>query len=314
MTTPTVLAEVRNFFECPTLEGAELENQEGNGCSIIGSHWEQRVFAGEIMSPVSTERLVNTYVSRVSLAVFQDSGWYQADMSAADPLVKGVHWGYKQGCNFATAKCVDNDVPVSKVFCSADNQVSCSLDRKAVVTCEIGSAYNSLPAVYSYTSSLRLGGSPEMDYCPHFAIGLSNRICTSNASLTVPFTNVNFMREVFSEQSRCFMSTLHADAPAIGGGAFEAPSDQFTDARPVCYNVECATDGSSYDLKVEDLSTASALMLLGTCFLEGQSLTMQGGGTASWETLQTLYLDGRVAATLCHCDQQIAYSASRDSL
>ena len=90
----------------------------------------------------------------------------------------------------------------------------------------------------------------------------SSGICTSNASLTVPFTklvrtvsavfgygplywkhvtskkiytfaiiciylhtcdlghlkNVNFMREVFSEQSRCFMSTLHADAPAIGGG------------------------------------------------------------------------------------------------
>ena len=39
----------------------------GNGCSIIGSHWEQRVFAGEIMSPVATEKLVNTYVSRVSV-------------------------------------------------------------------------------------------------------------------------------------------------------------------------------------------------------------------------------------------------------
>eukprot|EP00435_Cladocopium_sp_Y103_P039450 s818_g10.t1 len=81
------------------------------------------------------------------------------------------------------------------------------------------------------------------------------------------------MREVFSEQSRCFMSTLHADAPRIGGGAFAAPSDEFTDARPVCYNVECATDGSSYDLKVEDLSTNSALMLLGTCFFAGGSVS-----------------------------------------
>ena len=56
-------------------------------------------------------------------------------MSAADPLVKGVHWGYKQGCAFATAKCVDNDTPVSKVFCSDPNSISCSLDRKAVVSC-----------------------------------------------------------------------------------------------------------------------------------------------------------------------------------
>ena len=66
MTLPTVLQEVRDFFDCPSLEGAELENQEGNGCSIVGSHWEQRVFAGELMSPVSTEALVKTYVSRVS--------------------------------------------------------------------------------------------------------------------------------------------------------------------------------------------------------------------------------------------------------
>ena len=181
------------------------------------SFFELRVWSTKATSRHESSRVVSQPkvlpFSRIRV------GTYQADMSAADPLVKGVHWGYKQGCNFATAKCVDNDVPVSKVFCSADNQVSCSLDRKAVVTCdacrhrqseqtrsdgdawnvwnrdfsvtsepfadasfvtigqseEIGSAYNSLPAVYSYTSSLRLGGSPEMDYCPHFAIGLSNR-------------------------------------------------------------------------------------------------------------------------------------------
>ncbi|CAK9060384.1 Leishmanolysin-like peptidase (Invadolysin) [Durusdinium trenchii] len=137
MTTPTVLAEARSFFDCPTLDGAELENQEGNGCSIIGSHWEQRVFAGEIMSPVSTERLVETYVSRVSLAVFQDSGWYKPNMSAADPVVKGA-------------------------------------------------PSNMLPKVFAPAAEAA--------------------------------QNVNFMREVFSNNSRCFMSTLHADAPADGGG------------------------------------------------------------------------------------------------
>ncbi len=70
------------------------------------------------------------------LAVFEDSGWYKPDMSAADPVVKGVHWGYKQGCNFATGKCVDNDTPVSKVFCSDANAISCSLDRKSVKSCD----------------------------------------------------------------------------------------------------------------------------------------------------------------------------------
>eukprot|EP00434_Breviolum_minutum_P031604 symbB.v1.2.027944.t1/scaffold2901.1/size67644/3 len=199
-------------------------------------------------------------------------------MSAADPVVKGVHWGYKQGCNFATGKCLDNDTPVSKVFCSDPNAISCSLDRKSVKSCEIGSAYASLPAVYSYTSTNRLGGSPEMDYCPHFAIGLTNRVCTNTTSITSPYTNVNFMREVFSSQSRCFLSTLHADAPRIGGGSYVAPSDEFTTERPVCYHVECAADTLSYSLKVADLATNSMLTLLGTCFSAGQTLTMQGGG------------------------------------
>ena len=48
--------------------------------------------------------------------MFQDSGWYNANLSAADPLIPGVHWGYKQGCNFATAKCVDGGTPVSSLL------------------------------------------------------------------------------------------------------------------------------------------------------------------------------------------------------
>ena len=48
--------------------------------------------------------------------MFQDSGWYNANLSAADPLIPGVHWGYKQGCNFATAKCVDGGTPVSNLL------------------------------------------------------------------------------------------------------------------------------------------------------------------------------------------------------
>lgn len=38
------------------------------------------------------------------LAVFQDSGWYQANLSQADVLVKGVHWGRWAGLDFDLAK------------------------------------------------------------------------------------------------------------------------------------------------------------------------------------------------------------------
>ena len=45
--------EARNHFNCPTLEGAELEDQVPNGTAY--THWEKRVFE------VSSSVLANTY-------------------------------------------------------------------------------------------------------------------------------------------------------------------------------------------------------------------------------------------------------------
>ena len=42
MVTPAVLRRSRDFFDCETLNGLELENQPTSGaCTMIGSHWEQ---------------------------------------------------------------------------------------------------------------------------------------------------------------------------------------------------------------------------------------------------------------------------------
>lgn len=275
--TPTVLREVRDFFDCPTLAGAELENQEGSGCSIINSHWEQRVFTSELMAPASSEHLIDTYVSRVSLAVFQDSGWYNANLSAADPLIPGVHWGYKQGCNFATAKCVDGGTPVSPHFCSSSADVSCSLDRKSVLGCDI-QLLDSVPPVYQYTPDNGLGRLAAADYCPHYAVRYVNRVCSNNESVTVPYGNVNFMKEVFSAESRCFMSTLHQDVPADNGGTFVASPDDFVNERPVCYKVACVDGGQSYQLQVADQTDPTAFLSVGSCTSEGQKLTLAGAG------------------------------------
>jgi leishmanolysin-like peptidase len=47
MVTPRVVEEVRAHFGCPTLEGAELEDQGGDGTSL--THWEKRLF--QVISP-----------------------------------------------------------------------------------------------------------------------------------------------------------------------------------------------------------------------------------------------------------------------
>ena len=50
LVTPRVRSVARDIFGCDTLDGAELENQPtSSGC--FGSHWEQRNFLGDVMTP-----------------------------------------------------------------------------------------------------------------------------------------------------------------------------------------------------------------------------------------------------------------------
>ena len=53
--TPTVRSVVREFFNCSTLDGAELENQHTSTGACWGSHWEERLFNTDLMSPVASK-------------------------------------------------------------------------------------------------------------------------------------------------------------------------------------------------------------------------------------------------------------------
>ena len=58
-----------------------------------GSHWERRLVSSyeDLMSP-DTDRRSSRIVSPMLLAVFQDSGWYNADFSkAGNTYTKGAH-------------------------------------------------------------------------------------------------------------------------------------------------------------------------------------------------------------------------------
>ena len=48
--SPRVVEIARKYFNCPTLEGLELEEQGGAGSKI--SHWEQRILLGDYMGAV----------------------------------------------------------------------------------------------------------------------------------------------------------------------------------------------------------------------------------------------------------------------
>lgn len=91
MVTPRVVEEVRNHFGCPTLLGAELEDQGGEGTAL--THWEKRVFQNEAMT--GTVHTKNPVYSRITFALLEDSGWYlpNYDMVRLNRVLTPFHMG-----------------------------------------------------------------------------------------------------------------------------------------------------------------------------------------------------------------------------
>jgi hypothetical protein len=92
--TPKVKAIAREYYNCSTAEGAEMENQRGKE----GSHWERALLWNEMMTASSMQ---DGALSKFTLAFFEDSGWYKVDYSLAEEM----YWGKNQGCDFMNKLC-----------------------------------------------------------------------------------------------------------------------------------------------------------------------------------------------------------------
>eukprot|EP00286_Rhodomonas_abbreviata_P015084 CAMPEP_0181315854 /NCGR_PEP_ID=MMETSP1101-20121128/15591_1 /TAXON_ID=46948 /ORGANISM="Rhodomonas abbreviata, Strain Caron Lab Isolate" /LENGTH=643 /DNA_ID=CAMNT_0023423077 /DNA_START=243 /DNA_END=2171 /DNA_ORIENTATION=- len=134
LVTPTVRDVSRTHFNCSTLAGAELENDGGDGTAL--SHWEKRLFVSEYMTG-SQGAGIEDVLSLFTLAVLQDSGWYEVNFGAAGEF----KWGRGKGCDFPLDTCPDENMEQ----CRNLAQPKCTFDYSA-----IGSCYN----------------DPLMDGCP----------------------------------------------------------------------------------------------------------------------------------------------------
>ncbi|XP_064643669.1 leishmanolysin-like peptidase [Lineus longissimus] len=177
--TPKVVEEVRNHFNCSTLEGAELEDQGIVGTAL--THWEKRVFENEAMTGTYTQ---NPSISRITLALMEDSGWYKPNYDSAEPL----SWGRNLGCGFVNNSCLywmekhkhtERSIhPYCQQIKYNDGlKTECTDTREAVALCNLIEFDKDLEPQYQYFSSLpdvsdvlagRYGGSVELaDYCPY---------------------------------------------------------------------------------------------------------------------------------------------------
>ena len=88
MVTPRVLQEVRDHFGCPDLEGAELEDQGGDGTAI--THWEKRIFQDEAMT--GTVHTKDPAYSRLTFALLEDTGWYMPNYQYVSTNIYYLKW------------------------------------------------------------------------------------------------------------------------------------------------------------------------------------------------------------------------------
>lgn len=259
--TPTAVAAAREFFDCPSLNGVEIENLDTGPCDVPGSHLEYRLYLGEAMNPYSTS--MRQGITAIVLGVLQDSGWYKANFSSADVLRKGLDWGYKQGCSFATSKCINPSTGMGigspPHFYSSSPPLVCRIDRRGYGSVSIGSYASPLPAPFRYFTSDAMKGGPNysMDYCPY--LNANSRLCSQPAHAT---NGDSAKGMIYGQTSMCLGSSLLQSgfSGATGAG---------------CYSAVC-TDTGSLLVTVALPASLGGGRVSAACTQTGQLLTFSG--------------------------------------
>ncbi|KAH8872666.1 Leishmanolysin-like peptidase [Schistosoma japonicum] len=160
--TPALLEEARRHYGCPNLDGLDIENEGGGG--TIGTHFEKRI--DETMAGVTG---VKSVLSRLTLAFFTDSGWWDVDYSLAEP------WSYGKGlgCSFVMESCYAYMMKMKQAgrsmepYCEEPSTLMC-YHKKAFGICAVGQFQQYLPPQEQYFKGApNTGGTGSLiDHCP----------------------------------------------------------------------------------------------------------------------------------------------------
>lgn len=198
--TPKVVAAAKKHFNCSEVTGVELEDLGGAGTA--GSHWEARIMLGDYMIGVSLDE---SAMSDITLALFEDSGWYSVNYYSGGLM----RFGKNEGCDFLNKKCLTNGaVAYPEEFCNVTYAQSCSTGRTSRAICYITAFNGNIPTPYQYFPNVNQGGFPYADYCPV-------KLSVTNMTYFLPYNcRVGYSTfpasysENISTTSSCFMSSL----------------------------------------------------------------------------------------------------------
>lgn len=130
ITTKRVTQFAQSHFGCDWINGAPLENTGGTG--TVGSHWEGKYLQEEVMC--GTKYSSTLFVSGFTMALLEDSGWYQVDYDFAESLP----WGHGAGCGFVFGDCVNPKNGKSnfeQYWCTSSDDNGCTADHSSIAKC-----------------------------------------------------------------------------------------------------------------------------------------------------------------------------------
>ena len=163
--SPKVLEVARKYYNCPDLDGVELEEYGGEG--TVGSHWDARILLGDYMNGVTYPE--EEVISEITLALLEDTGFYKPYYYTGGLM----RFGKGKGCDFLKNKCVNSEHKINPLF---ENEFFDKDTEKSIdASCSSGrqsrayhflSTYESLPGHYQYYQNNKLGGWGPADYCP----------------------------------------------------------------------------------------------------------------------------------------------------
>lgn len=270
--TPEAVAAARWYFDCPTLNGAELENQMTTACDLQGSHWEQRIFGQDFLSSYLQHRMV---LSPLTIAALVDSGWYQSNYRATDWMRPQSDYGFRQGCNFATQTCIDalTTTPLASTpqhfFTTPDrneasNNAVCVPDARGVSYTSTATYNGNLPPQFQYFAGQPTKGGNSLatsDYCP-VPQTYSNEVCFHTAAAAP--RSIGYAGGAMALNAACLNSTLFDQIynPAPQGAS--------------CYPLTCV-DANTLNITVAPASSYHApTILVCTSATIGRPMTVPG--------------------------------------
>lgn len=236
--TPKVVSTAQKHFGCSALQGVEIEDQGGSGTA--GSHWESRVMLGDFMIGESYPENV---ISEISLALFEDSGWYKVNYYTGGLF----RYGKNKGCDFVQKKCINaGKSSFPNDFCITGGATMCFASRTAKGFCDLGTRKETIPQAYKYFSDAAIGGFLYADFCPvaRWEGDAENNMFFSS-SCAYGVKTLGDLGETIGTDSACFMSSL---VPKTLSN-YESMKGQ---NRAICYSYKCNAADETYVVTILD--------------------------------------------------------------